>query len=294
VRVAVVDIGSNTARLLVATRGGSSVEAVREERAVLALGDEIERLGRISEPKLAETVERAGRYARLGRKLGCSSIEVIVTAPGRQSGNSESLVRELERATSAPVRVLSEDEEGRLAYDGAVGQARSAGGRIAVCDVGGGSTEVVFGSPPRPPERCCSIELGSLRLTRRFFEDDPPSTGAIRSARRHVRRGFRDIAISPVDAALATGGSARSLRRLAGGRTLGARELRDAIDSCSESSSAELTRELGLDPVRARTLLAGALILAEVQRRLGVPLEVARGGLREGAARGLLTQLEAA
>ena len=293
-RVAVIDVGSNTARLLVATVGVRGVVPVHEERALLALGDEIERFGCISDLKLAETGERVRRYARRVRALGCTSLIVIVTAPGRQSANAEALIRVLAGAAGVPVSVLSAAEEGRLAYDGAISQARDLPRTVAVCDVGGGSTEIVLGQPSLGPTFCCSLDIGSLRLTRRLLDDDPPGRKAIARARSAVARSLDVVGTPSVEKALITGGTARSLRRLGGGRLLDADALRNAVESASCKTSAGLSREYGLDPFRARTILAGTLILAEVQSRLDIPLEVARGGLREGAALALLARSDAA
>lgn len=293
-RVAIIDVGSNTARLLVATRGLQTVTPLHEERALLALGEEIERFGAVSELKLAETAERARSYARKARELGCGSVDVIVTAPGRQSGNAAELLAALERATGVAPRVLSAEEEGRLAYEGAVSRARALPNRVAVCDVGGGSTEVVVGTRADGLEFCRSLDIGSLRLARRLLRGDPPGRKAIAAARRELEERLSELGAPRADAALATGGSARALRKVVGGRLLGERELAVAERLAAKRSSAELAREFGLDPMRARTLLAGTLILAETQRRLGIPLEVARGGLREGAALSLLAELAAA
>lgn len=292
-RIAIIDIGSNTARLLVAEKDQGSVAALHEERAVIALGDEIERHGRISDLKLAETAERARRYARTARELGCHVVDVLVTAPGRQSENSTALIRRLERATGSPVRVLTPDEEGKLAFAGAISQSSSLPETVAVCDVGGGSTEIVAGTPSEGPALCHSLDVGSLRLTRRLLAGDPPRKKAVAAATREVAAHFDGVEVPSVETALATGGSARSLRKLAG-RRLGEPELARAVKTIAREPASRLARDLALDPLRAATLLAGAIILAETQRRLGVPLEVARGGLREGAAASLLEQLAAA
>jgi exopolyphosphatase/guanosine-5'-triphosphate,3'-diphosphate pyrophosphatase len=292
-RVAVIDVGSNTARLLVAARSGSAVRPIHEERALLALGDEIERFGHLGELKIAETAERCRRYAETARGLGASTLDVIVTAPGRQSANAAELLGALRRAVGASPRVLSPDEEGRLAYAGAVGQARGLPDRVAVCDVGGGSTELVVGTRGGI-EFCRSIEVGSLRLSRRILDDDPPGKKAVAAARAEIEARFEDLAAPAAEAALATGGSARSLRRLIGTRTLAEDELAAAAKLVTRRTAAQISRETGLDPVRARTLLAGTLILAAAQRRLGLPLQIARGGIREGAAAALLAQRAAA
>jgi exopolyphosphatase/guanosine-5'-triphosphate,3'-diphosphate pyrophosphatase len=290
--VGVVDIGSTTVRLLVASLDGGAVTPLREERAVLGLGEEIERRGRISDLKLDEAAERARAYTRLARKRGCARIAVLVTAPGRQSENGRELVHALERATGLAVRVLTPEEEGRLAFEGAVAQAGELPDRVAVCDVGGGSTEVATGSPAGI-ERCTSLEIGSLRLTRRFLDDDRPGKKGVAAARREVEQRFADIRVD-AEAVLATGGSARALRRVAGTRRPGEKDISAAIKTASKAGAARLAADYGLDELRARTFLAGALVLAEVQRVAGVPLDVARGGVREGAALALASRTAAA
>jgi exopolyphosphatase/guanosine-5'-triphosphate,3'-diphosphate pyrophosphatase len=282
-RIGVVDIGSNTARLLDAERDGSRVRTLREERALLALGDEVERLGSISDVKIAETAKHARAYARIARSLGCEEIDVIVTAPGRQSLNARVLLRALERSTGVPVRVLSAEEEGALAFEGAVARARDLSGRVAVCDVGGGSTEIVVGTGATGPELVRSLDIGSLRLTRRWLPGDPPGRRALRAAGAEVAERFDGADLPRVDSALATGGTARALRRVTGSRVLGESELAGAVKRLAKRPAGTHAELHGLDPLRAATLLGGALIVAEAQRRLGVSFEVARGGLREGA-----------
>ena len=117
-RVAAIDVGSNTVRLLVATLEDGSVEPVREERTAVGLAREIERTGRIPDEKIARAAEVARRYARDAAKLGAARIEVLVTAPARQSRNGSELVEAISAATRLPVRPLSAEEEGRLAFAG--------------------------------------------------------------------------------------------------------------------------------------------------------------------------------
>jgi exopolyphosphatase/guanosine-5'-triphosphate,3'-diphosphate pyrophosphatase len=166
-------------------------------------------------------------------------------------------------------------------------------GLSAVCDVGGGSTEVAFGGRWIEPDWVDSIDLGSLRLSSRFFPDGTAQRSSVRAARAEVRVHLEQIGDTTPDVALAAGGSARALRKLVG-RTLGRDELQAAIEMLVGRSPAKLARKHAIDLRRARTLLAGAVILAEVQARLGVPFEVARGGLREGLAGQLLSELQAA
>jgi exopolyphosphatase / guanosine-5'-triphosphate,3'-diphosphate pyrophosphatase len=292
--VAVIDIGSNTGRLLVARRGNSAVVvALRNERTVLGLGHEIESTGTISAAKLEQTMACARRYATLARAHGAVHIDVIVTAPGRQSANAAALVAGLSHVTGVAARVLSAHDEGRYAFEGATAGLTGLDLPVGVCDVGGGSTELAVGTPDHRPDGLVSIDIGSLRLASRFLSDDPPSRRAVERAVDEVRAHLGDLDGIHVATALATGGSARALRKLVG-RTLDERRLERAIRIVSRQPSDRIARAYGIHVERARVLLAGALILRETQGVLGVPLIVARGGLREGLADMLLAERSAA
>ncbi len=172
VRIGVLDVGSNTTRLLVASVEHGEVVSLDKEKVRLSLGEEIERYGVVSDVHVAAAAKAVRKLAAAARKQGIESLDVFVTAPGRQSGNAHALVAALTRAAGVPVRVLTTEEEGRLAYGGAVATAPiELPGTIAVCDVGGASTEIAVGSPGRVPDWVCSVDLGSVRLTTRLDSD---------------------------------------------------------------------------------------------------------------------------
>jgi exopolyphosphatase / guanosine-5'-triphosphate,3'-diphosphate pyrophosphatase len=293
VRVGIVDVGANTVRLLVAARDGERLIAVREERAQLGLGEEIERTGEISEDKLEETALTAAARVRRARKLRCAATEVLVSSPGRQAANGRELVTRLVEATGAPTRVLTAQEEGELAWLGAVALARELPATVAVCDVGGGSAQIAVGAPAVGTAWVRSVDIGSLRLTRRAFRNDPPTAEELELARGAVADAFEHLTPPLPLAAFAVGGTARALRRIESD-VLGPTELDDAVRLLLRHPSRQLAKTYRLDRQRARTITAGALILAEIQRWLRVPLEVGRGGLREGAALQLLEATAAA
>ena len=291
-RAAVIDVGANTLRLLVAELKARGLRVVHEERERLALGESIELEGTIPELKLEQVRTVALEQVDRARSFGCEAIEILVTSPGRQAGNQESLLEALE-PSGFPVRFLTGEEEALLAYVGAVEAAGPIADSIAVCDVGGGSSQVVVGTPAGGPAWFRSFDLGSLRLTSRMLVDDPPGKAALREASMEVERGLEGLHPPLPHAGLAAGGSARALRKLIGPR-LGPEELAHAFELLAQTPSTELAERFDLSHARARTLAGGALILAEIQRRLGIELEVARGGLREGALRSLLAQTAAA
>ena len=180
-RVGIVDVGANTVRLLVASADQGCLVSIREDRAQLGLGEEIERAGRIGEKKLSEAAETAKAHVRRARKLSCTSIAVLVTSPGRQAANGLELVSRLAEATGVSTHVLTAQEEGELAWRGAVTAAANLPETVAVCDVGGGSAQIAVGTGTRP-SWVRSLDIGSLRLTRRAFRSDPDhSVGMIHS-----------------------------------------------------------------------------------------------------------------
>lgn len=292
VRVAVVDVGANTLRLLVAVPDGRSVAAVHQEKEQLGLGEEVERYGYISDLKCAEAVGVARAQTRRARRLGCERIEILVTSPGRQSANSDEFAEALARGTGVPVRILSAEEEGALAWDGAVGALDEPPETVAVCDVGGGSAQVVVGTTAAGPAWVRSVDLGSLRLTTRLLADDPPSEDAVDEARAAAAEAFELVVPPLAQLGLAAGGTARALRRVTD--RLDADGLRETIELLACMKRSKISKRWGVPPQRAATLLAGTILVAEAQRRLGVPLELAGGGVREGSALALFRQSAAA
>ncbi len=283
-RVGVIDIGSNTARLLVADVGDDGVVQVARRRAYLGLGSEIARTGTLAAESVGRTATIAGAYAQRARRLGAMSVQTVVTAPGRQGLCGEELVSAVRRSTEAAVRILDADEEGRLAFDGAVHRAtRPLPEVIGVVDVGGGSTEIAVGTPLVGPAWVRSLDLGSLRLQQRALDADPPSRADIDRARGIVADALVDIDAPRPDLVLAVGGSARGVAKVVGSR-FGEDDLAEVVRIAETRAAHELERVFHLHPHRARTLLAGTLLLDGVARHLDRPFTLARGGVREGAA----------
>lgn len=281
-RIGVIDVGSNTTRLLVAGAGLDGLDPLETQKLRLPLGDEIERHGAVSAIHVAAAAKAVRGMAAAARRKRVDLLDVFLTAPGRQAANSGDLVAALSRAAGVKARVLTKEEEGTLAYRGAVLTAELAlPERIAVCDIGGASTEIAVGSPDRDPDWVESVDLGSVRLTARAAD-----------MRAEAEEAFAPLDPPTVEAALVVGGSARAARRLVGAE-LGEAELAEALEIVEATSPRELARRFGVDRARADILPAGVILLAEVQRRLGVTLHVCGGGIREGAVLASLDALAA-
>jgi exopolyphosphatase/guanosine-5'-triphosphate,3'-diphosphate pyrophosphatase len=271
-RIGVIDVGSNTTRLLVASAEPDGLVPLEKEKVRLSLGEEIERYGAVSAVHLAAAAKAVRDLAAAARRKRVVSLDVFLTAPGRQAGNADDLVAALSRAARVQARVLTKEEEGSLAYRGAVLTADiPLPSRIAACDIGGASTEIAVGTPGGEPDWIESVDLGSVRLTAR--SGDMPA---------EAREVFGSLEPPAVEAALVVGGSARAARRLVGAE-LGEEELAEALRLVETCPPREIARRFGVDRARADILPAGVILLAEVQRRLGVPLRVCSGGIREGA-----------
>lgn len=290
VAVGVVDVGSNTVRLVVA-EGGRPVLQLRE---ALGLGAAIEEHGAIPPAKLAETAAAVGRFADAARTERVAAFEILVASPGRQAANADDLVEALAAASRSPVRVLSAAEEGRLAFLGALSAVRVPTRKtVAVVDVGGGSAQVTIGSRRTGPTWVRSIDLGSLRLTRRCLCGDPPGHDAVEAARREVALVLEGFDPPLPARGFAVGGSARAVRRMVGD-SLDAVGLGEAIRIAAITPADDLVASWGMNPTRGRTVAGGAILLEGLQARLDVPLRVVRAGLREGALVELDSRLAAA
>ena len=286
-RVAVIDVGSNSIRLLVAAiEPGGEATVVERDRVYLRLGDDAYRFGSIGARKLDELEFVAERFALRARALGAERIETIVTAPGRQASNADELVDVLADATRAQVLVLSAADEARLAWEGADAALEAHPRTVAVVDLGGGSCEIASGLAAVGPTWVRSCDAGALRVTRCFLSHPRPTPADVEAARAGVRDLLIGMEPPHPGAVLAVGGTARAVGRIVGPR-FGAGKLDALADRIANEGHESVGAGLDVTPTRLETLLGGTLVLAELARDLETKLEVGRGGLREGAVRAL-------
>ena len=289
---AAIDIGSNTTRLLVAEPEEGPLRKAMDQRAYTQIGADMKRSGKISSGKLAEVGEVVATQVRLAEELGAEAIRTVATAAIREAANSKKAVKEIERIAKVDVDVLSEHEEGRLAF---VGATKTLGhpveGDIGVVDVGGGSSEIVIGTVAGGVEWVKSFKIGSGHLSDDFLTQDPPSASEIRKLRDQIDEFFEGEKVPKPDQAVAVGGSATSLRTLVGA-VLEYETLERAVRVLSGDPIADVAKRFELDPRRVRILPAGVLLLEKLSELLGQPLQIGKGGLREGIILDLLNGSE--
>jgi exopolyphosphatase/guanosine-5'-triphosphate,3'-diphosphate pyrophosphatase len=285
VRRACIDIGSNTTRLLVADDAGSGLVVVCEERAYTRIGGALTESGEIPAAKCAEVIEVvAGQWER-AQALGAGEVHGVATDAIRRAVNGAELLAQVRGRTGLAVRILSGGEEARLAFRGATGMLPTTPSQwLGVLDVGGGSSEVVIARPGAEITWWVSLALGSGVLSATHLHHDPPTAGELSTARAEVAAVTERVAWDGPRAGLvlAVGGSATSLCRLAGAARLDAGAFAGALEILTAQPARRIAEEHGIDPVRARLLPAGLLILESLVTRLGHAVEVVRGGIREG------------
>ena len=285
---AAIDIGSNTTRVLVAEPQEGQLRKVMEQRAYTRIDKDSKRNDRIIPEKVAELGEVVATQVRLAEELGAEAVRVVATAAIRDAKNRDEVVAEIARVAGIPAEILSEHEEGRLAFLGATKTlGHPVEGDIGVVDVGGGSSEIVIGTAAEGVRSLQSFKIGSGSLADDFLANDPPSAAEIRALRDHIGDFFEAVEVEHPGQAVAVGGSATSLRTLVGA-VLEYETLERAVRVLSGDPIAEVAKKFELDPRRVKILPAGVLLLEKLSELLGQPLQIGKGGLREGIILDLL------
>jgi len=279
---ACIDIGSNTTRLLVADAGEGRLRELVAQRAFTRIGKSLGNGSLIPPEKIAETAEVVRTQAAVASEVGAEQIVAVATAAIRCAGNRDQLVDAVQDAGGMELSILSGEEEARLSFVGATRTLlEPRAGTVAVIDVGGGSSEIAVGEADGKMTWSESFGIGSGFLADAYLRSDPPSADELEKVRRHVEGTFEGLSPPASASAVAVGGTATSLRRLVGAE-LEHETLERGIRVLSSTPIAQVARRFELDAERVRLLPAGILILEAISDLLGLPVRIARGGLREG------------
>jgi exopolyphosphatase/guanosine-5'-triphosphate,3'-diphosphate pyrophosphatase len=285
---AAIDIGSNTTRVLVAEPQSGQLRKVMEQRAYTRIDKASQHDGAVDQAKIDELAAVVATQVHLAQEIGARAIRTVATAAIREAANRDDIVAEINRVAGVDVEILSEHEEGRLAF---IGATKTLGhpveGDVAVVDVGGGSSEVVLGTVPDGLRSVQSFKIGSGSLADDLLSSDPPSPSEIRAVRDAIADFFADEEFEQPEQAVAVGGSATSLRSLVGS-VLEYETLERAIRVLTGDPIAAVAKRFELDPRRVRILPTGVLLLEKLSELLGRPLQIGKGGLREGVILTLL------
>jgi exopolyphosphatase / guanosine-5'-triphosphate,3'-diphosphate pyrophosphatase len=300
VRIAIVDVGTNTTRLLVAEVSDRRVtrEVVRLGR-VTRLGAGVDRSGQLAATAIERELAVLDEFAGTIAEQAADRRVAVMTSAVRDAANGDSFAAAVAERHRLDVHVLSGDEEARLTYLGATDELDGAAGRTLVIDIGGGSTELVIGHG-QAVEFHVSTQAGVVRQADRHITADPPTEAELEALARDVRAvlaaGVPPTQRTGIARALAVAGTPTSLAAIAqaldpydpsrvhGFRLTGA--CRDALRARLASLPLEQRRQVvGLHPDRAVTIIPGVVILAEVMDLFGLEsVEVSEHDILRGAA----------
>jgi exopolyphosphatase/guanosine-5'-triphosphate,3'-diphosphate pyrophosphatase len=302
-RVAVIDCGTNTIRLLVADPGAdNTLSEVERHLGLVRLGQGVDATRRFHPDALARTFEAVESYAARIRDLGVDRVRFLATSAARDVSNRDEFFSGVRDRLGIDVDVITGDEEARLSFLGALSGGPIAAGPVLVMDVGGGSTELILGDLDGSVRVARSLDMGSVRIRERFLAGDPPTAGEIAAARDFVD-GLLDSSGVPIGEAatwIGVAGTSTSLSAIAQGLVEYDRvqvhnsfvEVAE-IDRLSEQLLAMPIAKIMatypmLQRLRAEVICAGALIVARVAARVGEAMTVRETDILDGATLELL------
>lgn len=287
-RIATIDVGTNTALLLVADVGDGHLEIVREADRYVRLGQGVDAHRRLAPEAIARVVAALTDYKAIADDLGAETVVIGATSASRDARNLDELTEQV-RGLDLDYRVISGREEALWTFRAAC-SAYPDLEAVCVIDIGGGSTEVVVGSPDDAEPERTSVDIGSVRLTERWLPDLPPSPEAIAAAEAMADEAFNALTVDASRPLLGSSGTVRVLGALARPDAptapVAAETVRAWRDKLLALSAAEV---LALNPDllagRADVYAAGVLILDAFMQRFGFEaIRPSPRGLRHGLA----------
>jgi exopolyphosphatase/guanosine-5'-triphosphate,3'-diphosphate pyrophosphatase len=296
-RIAAIDVGSNSVRQIVAdVLPDGTITVVDEMKAAPRLGTGLEATGQLDEAAMTRAVDALRNMAMLAKKLDADRIVSVATSAVREAANAAAFVARVKSQTGLTLRILTGDDEARLSYRSAVAHFELGESRTAVVDLGGGSLELAL-SFDGIVDRLMSLPLGAVRLTERFLADGGGEK-KVRALRKHVRKVIRDnVPVRPWRGArlIGAGGTFTNLAgivlarqgmdsaRSVQGAVVSRNDVEHVLDTLASMSMDERRKVPGLNEGRADIIVAGLAVIAELVARLDVrELAVSRYGIREG------------
>jgi exopolyphosphatase / guanosine-5'-triphosphate,3'-diphosphate pyrophosphatase len=288
-RVAAIDLGTNTTRLLVADVNDGLVADVDARSEITRLGEGVDSRRRLLPLPIARTRNVLTEYRRLLESLGAERSLAVATSAVRDAENGEAFLGELEWSYGFTTRLASGDEEAELTFSG-VTSDRALERPTLIVDIGGGSTELVVGGPEGMSSRQ-SLDIGSVRLTERFLHGDPPTESELVACAEHVRSVLPEGL--NVEAAIGVAGTITSLAAIdlrgetesVHGHRLTLEAITREVDRLAAMAIREREQVAGLHPDRAPVIVAGGIILREILDALDLAaLEVSERDILHGIA----------
>jgi exopolyphosphatase/guanosine-5'-triphosphate,3'-diphosphate pyrophosphatase len=293
-RVGAVDLGTNSTRLLIADVRGGELEEAERLLEITRLGDRVDTDGRLSDAGMDRVHRVLDRYAARASELGAERVLATATSAVRDAANGRELLAEVGRRHGFETRLLSGREEAELTYRGVTSRLAAGPGTL-VCDIGGGSTELVLGGPDGVVD-ATSLDIGCVRMSERCLHSDPPSAAELAALRSAVAEILPEALTAAVRTLVGVAGTIttlaaidldleREVPELVDGHPLARSTVEALLGRLAALPLAERRSVRGLMPERAPTIVAGTAIAAEVMWATGADaMVVSERDILHGAA----------
>ncbi|KAB1640810.1 Ppx/GppA phosphatase family protein [Gulosibacter chungangensis] len=306
-RLGVLDVGSNTIHLLVVNaRPGAMPVPEASKKSTMRLMKYLEPDGSISEDGVERIMSKLHTAAALIEDLNLDELMPMATSALREAKNGQALLDRIRNETGIDLHVMSGEDEASVTFLAVRRWFGWSAGRITLVDIGGGSLELATGTNELP-ELAMSVPLGAGRMTRRFFESNPPTSSEIKKLRQHIRRVLPDAVrefggLPNADQFVGSSKTVRSWARLAGSVTDGVgptdrvrlrkHQLDDWVPRLAAMPAASRSALPGVTKDRSYQIVAGGIVLAEVMDAFGIEeLDVSPWAMREGVLLDYLDRL---
>lgn len=280
-RVAGIDCGTNSIRLLIADVNDGQLTQVERTMEIVRLGQGVDATGRLDEQALARTFAAAERYADACQTRGVQAIRFVATSATRDAENRDDFVAGIKSRLGVTPEVVSGQEEARLSFTGALSTLTERGKNTVVVDIGGGSSELVLGK--HDVEAQFSMNIGCVRMTERHFHSDPPSAEEIAAARADIDAALDEaethVDLRRAEALVGLAGSVTTITAAALGLTrydsaaihgtyLSAATIHAECEAMLHATRAERAAHGFLHPGRIDVIGAGALVWDRIVSRV--------------------------
>ena len=297
-RTAVVDIGSNSTRLLVADVTDGHVDEIDRRTRVTRLGRGVELSGKLSDDSIEAVCAAVGEYVAAYEELGAEAVTAIATSAVRDAENGEAFIAELRERFGLNARVIDGSTEARLTYRGAIAE-ESPSQPTVVIDIGGGSTELIIGSGDVVKFHT-SLQAGVVRHTERHIKSDPPTAKELDALAGDIRALLESevagVSGANAEAGIAVAGTPTSLAAIeleldpydpkrVHGHVLSLESIQRMLSRLASVPNSERAGTTGLHPDRSPTIVAGTVILIELMRTFDLEeIQVSEHDILHGAA----------
>ncbi len=292
---ATIDIGSNSVLVFVAEKDEKgNWKTLAEKAEITRLGEGLKATGRLSKEAMERTAKAVCDFAALARDLGAEKILAVGTMALRTASNSNEFIKLVKDMCDVDVEVIPGEEEARLSFLAVKSGLKTPADRVVVIDVGGGSTEFIFGKGDEI-EKKFSLNIGAIRFTEDYLKHDPPEKGEINAMLSAIESELGDLEVDfQPDALLGIGGTITNLAavkhkmekydpEIVDGTELTLQEVEDMLWKFSSMTVEERKKIPGLQPKRADVIIAGTGIVYTIMKKLGLPkLTVSVRGVRHG------------